>query len=130
MYATTADFTLAFGEQELSELTGDDATIFAAAETKAAALIDGYLAAKYSLPLAATPTLVKGWALDISRFHLWDDRAPEEVRARYDLALEQLRDLSRGIIALPPEATGITGGVFFGGYSAERVFTADTLADY
>lgn len=132
MYLTSAQFATAYGESELSELTGDEASVFDAAETGAASLIDGYLAARYALPLATAPALVLGWAGDITRYRLWEDRAPEEVRSRYEDALAQLKELALGRIALPPDAGGVQPGgqIAFGGYSAERVFTADTLGDF
>lgn len=130
-YALKADFEKAFGEGEFSQLTGDDETIFEAAEIKAAAVVDGYVASKYALPLLTVPDLVKGWTLDIARFNLWDERAPEEVRARYDLALEQLRDLARGLVVLPPTVNGPVATDFAtAGFKAERVFTSETLAGY
>ena len=129
-YVTLAEFALAFGEQESDELVADGPT-FVAAETKASALVDGYVAAKYSLPLANVPAIVKGWTLDIARFFLWEDRAPEEVRSRYDLAVEQLRDLARGVMKLPPDVNAPqASGFATAGFSAERVFTSDTLAGY
>jgi phage gp36-like protein len=132
MYLTSAQFATAYGESELSELTGDEASVFDAAESSAASLIDGFIGSRYTLPLAAVPELVRGWAGDITRYRLWEDRAPEEVRSRYEDALAQLKELALGRIALPPDAGGVQPGgqIAFGGYSAERVFTADTLGDF
>jgi phage gp36-like protein len=132
MYLTSAQFATAYGESELSELTGDEASVFDAAESSAASLIDGFIGSRYTLPLAAVPELVRGWAGDITRYRLWEDRAPEEVRRRYEDALAQLKLLAAGSIALPPDALGQSPGeqIAFGGYSAERIFTADTIGDY
>lgn len=131
-YITTQQFIDAFGERELSELTGDEAQIFARAADDADALINGYVATRYKLPLASTPPLVVAWALDIARFRLWGQRAPDEVRARYDDAVAALKDLARGLIALPPDAAGTPQPASFayGAFGAERVFTADTLAGF
>lgn len=98
----------------------------------ATTLIDGYLAARYTLPLTYTPAIVVAWAADIARFKLWDERAPDEVRRRFDDTMEQLRDLAAGKLALPPDVNGTpaAAGVAFEHYSAERVFTADTLAGF
>jgi phage gp36-like protein len=130
-YITEAQFERRFGVGELTDLQ-EGGTSFGQAEQEAASLIDGFLAAKYVLPLATVPAIVTGWAGDITRFKLWDERAPEEVRRRYDDALEQLRDLAAGRIALPPGVDGSqpAAPLEFEAYSATRVFTADTLADF
>lgn len=131
-----------FGEQEIDDLigadndadpvvTGDVEKLGRACED-ATTLIDGYMASRYSLPLASVPDIVVNWAADIARFRLWDDHAPEEVRRRYEDTLEQLQQLSKGIIALPPGSDGAPAAqpVVFGGYSAPRVFTRDTLRGF
>ncbi len=129
-YLTRAQFEKRFGATELEELT--EQNDFNAAAGQAQSLIDGYLASSYTLPLSSVPSLVTAWAADITRFLLWDDHAPEEVRKRYDDAISQLGQLARGIIKLPPDALGtpVAGSLSFGGFSAERVFTADTLRDF
>lgn len=132
-----------FGTVEIDELIGADASAdppeagdvdkLTRACADATTLIDGYMAARYRLPLVTVPDLVVAWAADIARFKLWDDRAPEEVRKRYDDVLEQLRDLSKGRISLPPDAQGEpaadTADVY-DGFSNERVFTACSLSGY
>jgi phage gp36-like protein len=130
-YITSEDFEEAFGAQELEDLLRDAAD-FEKSEAAAASLIDGYIAGRYALPLAAVPAVVKGWALDITRYRLWDEQAPEEVRRRYEDALAQLRDLAAEKLALPADAIGATatGSFIAEGYSATRVFTATTLTDY
>ena len=129
-YITRAEFERRYGEAELADLTEENA--FNAASADADALIDGYLASRYTLPLSVVPSLVESWAADVLRFKLWDERAPEEVRTRYDDVLEQLKLLSQGLIALPPGADGTkpAGGLAVGGYSNDRVFTQSSLADY
>lgn len=131
MYVTDKDFERAFGESELSELLAAGHG-FTEIEAAAASTIDGYIGVRYALPLAAVPELVKGWALDITRYRLWDEAAPDEVRRRYEDALDQLRDLAAGRLALPPDATGTASSSAFEyeAESAERVFTSDTLADF
>lgn len=127
-YITEAQFEQRFGSAELSELLGEGSS-FADVENDAASLIDGYLSSRYTLPLVSVPMIVTGWAADITRFKLWDDHAPEEVRRRYEDALTALGHLAKGVISLPPGSDGAPSapGTNFGGYSAERVFTADTL---
>jgi phage gp36-like protein len=129
-YLSDDDFIGRFGADEFGDLTeGND---FAAAADDATNLIDGYLASRYALPLVSVPTIVKAWAADIARFRLWDERAPEEVRRRYEDAMAQLRDLAAGRLALPPGSDGAraAGGFEFEAYANERVFTADTLKGF
>jgi phage gp36-like protein len=130
-YLTQEQFSQRFGATELVDLLSDGAG-FNDVEQDAASLIDGYMSARYTLPLISVPTMVKGWAADITRFKLWDDHAPEEVRKRYEDALAQLQLLTRGVISLPPGSDGTPSAapVTFGGYSADRVFTQDTLREF
>lgn len=130
-YLTQEQFSQRFGATELVDLLSNGAG-FEDVEQDAASLINGYLTARYSLPLSSVPTLVAGWAADIARFKLWDDHAPEEVRKRYEDALAQLKLLAQGVISLPPGSNGaqVTAKVSFAGYSAERVFTQDTLREF
>jgi phage gp36-like protein len=132
-YLTREGYEQQFGVEELQQLVSDG-NDYADAENAAAGIVDGYIAAKYSLPLVSVPGMVLGWVGDITRYRLWDQRAPEEVRRRYEDALSQLRDLAAGRMHLPPGSDGAqpaTGDAFIAdGYSATRVFTADTLADF
>jgi phage gp36-like protein len=130
-YITEAQFEQRFGISEMSDLLANGAS-FGESENDAASLIDGYLAARYSLPLVSVPTIVTGWAADITRFKLWGSHAPEEVRKRYDDALAQLRLVATGTIALPPGSDGTPAAapVVFAGYSAARVFTSDSLTGF
>lgn len=131
-YITQQQFIDAFGEQELAELTGDEAPPFDRLAADASSLVDGYVGTRYALPLATVPAIVVGWTLDITRYKLYDERAPDEVRRRYEDALAQLRDLARGVVALPPDTAGSAPSVSFAtdGYSAPRLFTSDTLTDF
>ena len=131
MYVTEEDYEEQFGRAELDDLLSGGAD-FEKIELAAASLVGGYIASRYRLPLVTVPDLVRGWVLDIVRHKLWSDRAPEEIRQRYDDAIGQLRDVSRGIIALPLDAAGAVAPtpLTYGTTESERVFTRDTLADY
>lgn len=131
MYATKRDFEEAFGQQELADLVAEGAS-FEKTEREAASLAAGYIGARYTLPLATVPELVKALTLDITRYRLWDEAAPEEVRRRYEDALAQLRDLAAGRLTLPPDVNGAapTDGIAIDGFCADRVFDADTLVDF
>jgi phage gp36-like protein len=129
-YITDEDFEQAFGQSEAHGLL-EDGNDFAKTEIAAASLINGFLGSRYTLPLASTPDLVKGWALDITRYRLWDDAAPEEVRRRYEDALKQLKQVSDGTISLPIVIAAPTGNNFDGAsYSNCRVFDECSLKGY
>lgn len=105
-YATAADLSQRFGEAELAQLadplhTGEpDAAVLALALADADAEINGYLAARYALPLPVVPAVLVRVACDIARYRLWADRASEEVRRRYDDATRVLVNISKGVVAL------------------------------
>jgi phage gp36-like protein len=130
-YVTREDFEEAFSITELADLIAGGAD-FERQEAAAASMINGYMASRYPLPLASVPDMVAAWALDVTRYRLWSDQAPEEIRRRFEDVLAQLRDLAAGRISLPPGASGTPQAVGFNaeGYSNDRVFTASTLADY
>ncbi len=131
IYLPESAFEQRFGQPELTDLLASGAS-YADIENDAAHLINGYLAARYVLPLSTVPLLVRNLAADITRFKLWRDRAPEEIRQRYDDALARLKMLSQGLISLPPGSDGSkpSPGVTFAGYCAERVFTGSTMRGY
>jgi len=110
-YATQADLEARFGVDELTQLTDrvnagvPDAAIVARALSDATAEIDSYLASRYALPLWPVPTVLARIACDIARYRLWEDRASDEVRRRYEDALRLLEGIAKGILSLGlPEA--------------------------
>lgn len=105
-YATVADLIARYGETELIQRTdrlGVGAIDMATAERALAdadAEIDGYLAARYRLPLPTTPALLARIACDIARYRLWEEQASDEVRSRYEDARRLLEHLARGLVSL------------------------------
>lgn len=111
-YATLADLIDRYGEAELTQLTdrlglaAPDAAMAGRALDDASAEIDGYLAVRYALPLATVPSVLLRVCADIARYRLWDDRASEEVRRRYEDARRLLERLASGDVSLGlPAAT-------------------------
>lgn len=105
-YATQADLELRFKQQELIELTDEtgigaiDAEAIAVVLADTDAEINTFLAGRYSLPLTQTsPELVR-LACDIARYRLFDTRATDQVKARYDDAVKKLRDVATGKASL------------------------------
>lgn len=138
MYTTQAQLEERIGEAELLRLAdrdGDgetDAGVISGAIAEAAATIDGYLAARYRLPLDPVPQLLRPIAADLVLYALHPWGAPEEIRLRYRDAIRTLERIADGTILLdvagaePPRATG--DQVRFS--APEKVFTADRLRDF
>ncbi|USE82031.1 gp436 family protein [Acinetobacter tibetensis] len=136
-YADRNDLVLRFGEREIKQLEASiqaensmsvDATLQDASEE-----VDGYIAVRYSLPLAETPQNLKRLVCDIARYKLWKSRASDEVRQRYEDAIAFLKLIANNKASLlikdavtneilpdPPKqqpstvpiGTTYTGGVF------------------
>ena len=111
-YATQADLEARYGADELTQLTDrigagvPDAAVINRALADADAEIDGYLATRYALPLPTVPPVLARIACDIARYRLWEDRASEEVRRRYEDARRILESIANGRVSLGlPEAT-------------------------
>jgi phage gp36-like protein len=108
-YATPADLALRHGADRLIELTdrdrdgiGDDPQI-AQALLDASFEIDGYLAARYKLPLPTVPPLLARIACDIAVYRLLSLRRMgdiEDARRRYEDARRLLENLAKGVVAL------------------------------
>lgn len=113
-YATQADMVLALGEDELIQLTDRaeppvgaiDAIVLARALSAADGEIDSYLAARYRLPLASVPVILRDCATDIARYRLHDRGLPDRVRDTYKDRIAWLRDVAAGkaSVGLAPEA--------------------------
>jgi phage gp36-like protein len=109
-YAALIDMIRAFGEAELVQLTDRDAdrsqeidiTVLDGALTAADMIIDGYLAARYAVPLEApVPQSITDIACDIARYRLYDKSPPKVVVDRYRDAISRLRDYQAGRATLP-----------------------------
>lgn len=140
-YCSRDDLITASSESEVNELLDrnndgvNDTDLLARTILQADSIVDGYLASKYSfplnVPLEQVPETIKTISTDITRYRLWNNNAPEEVRNRYKDAIQQLKDYQKGVMVLidiPLSATNPEGGV---DYSAnERIFTFDTLRGF
>lgn len=121
-YATLDQLTKRFGERMLLQLTdratppagaiGADVVARALADTDA--VIDGYLAGRYRLPLAEVPPLLADLAQVIAIYKL-HPRAPEKkIEDDYRDALAALGKIATGVIRLPvegiePPSSGASG---------------------
>lgn len=128
-----------FTQAELIQLTDRegpadaiDDEVLNRALADAEAEVDGYLVGRYTLPLATVPRILTGVACDIARYRLYDDRATEHVRQRYDDAVKLLRSVAEGKLTLGLDSnsqpTPTTSGAQF--TEPQRVFTRESLGDY
>ena len=138
-YATQADLTDRFGAVELAQLTDRasglviDTAVLDRALADADAEINSYLATRYALPLASTPTVLVRLAADMARYRLYDDRVTQAVRERYQDAVSLLKRLASGEVRLdgaatPPEPAA--GSTAVAVRAPDRVFGADALSGY
>lgn len=105
MYATKANFESAFGASETADLDVPAGRVLAAID-QAGAEADGYIATRYTVPVASVGANLTRITLDIARFRLWDNRSPDEVRTRYEDAIKWLRDVAAGKVLLT-DASGM-----------------------
>ena len=127
-----------FGEQELIELTDRantgaiNATVLTQALIDADAEINAYLASRYTLPLASVPPTLAKCAAEIARYQLYDTRASEQVKARYDDAIKFFKLLASGSVSLGldpvNQPVADVGSVQV--KAGTRVFNATNLSDY
>ncbi|MDD5479651.1 DUF1320 domain-containing protein [Rhodoferax sp.] len=136
-YASQSDLTERFGVDELAQrsnrLDGSaiDAGVVARALADADAEIDSYLATRYALPLASTPTVINRLACDIARYRLYDDGVTEAVRQRFEDALALLKKFSSGEVRLAGFEDVATAGTAMVHHSFEpRQMSADNLRGF
>lgn len=101
-------------KKELIDLTNDDpcnsseidTTCFASVSLISDSLIDGYLRARYELPLKVTPLFIKQIAIDICAYRLYIRRPhkiPDHIQKNYEIAIKNLQDIKKGNILLEDE---------------------------
>lgn len=141
MFATKADMIARFGDREVIALTNrsntgtiDDAVLQGGLDT-ADGEISGYLASRYSLPMASVPRLLTGYACDIARYRLCGAavQCTDDIEERYKMAVRFLEKVAMGQIALGVDATGAVvnaGGNDIQVSAGVRRFDADTLTGY
>ena len=144
-YCTQADILGVIPELELTQLTDDaippvmiNTAVVDQVISQATSLINGYIGGRYQLPLVTVPELVKTFALDISVYKLYLRRrkkAPlEGVKAAYDDAMKQLRDVQAGKLFIGVDQAG-TAAISASGDGVDyvagpRTFSRTTLGDY
>lgn len=100
-YATRADLEKRYGADEIAQresALADGALEHALVD--ADALIDGYLAGRYSLPLTAIPPNLPQMACCIARYNLMGDSATERARNDFKDTMAWLKDVEAGRVQL------------------------------
>lgn len=121
-YTSLAQLTDRYGDRLLVSLTDREEVATGTIDTDvidrvladADAQIDGYLKARYKLPLAATPPLIADLAQVIAIWKLHRFDPPQKVKDDYAEAIRMLKDIGRGILVLDvagaePEGSGASG---------------------
>ena len=139
-YVTETQLIERYGERMIVQLTDRtrpaagirDSAVIARALDDAAAMADGYLAARYRLPLSATSALMVDLVAVIAIYKLHRETVPDKIRADYEDGLKRLADLSAGRIRLDvagiePAGNGSAGIL---ATDQDRLFTADSLKGF
>ena len=96
-YATRDDLTERFGEAEIAQRERMlPPGAIERALSDAGQDVDGYLSARYTVPVSPIPATLVRLACDIARYRLLGDAASDDVRSRYKDAISALRDIGAG----------------------------------
>ena len=113
-----------------SKVTGDAlAALLGSVIKRAEAMVDGYLSARFSVPVPAN-ALVEEWALAIAEHELYKRgggaEVPDKIRQSYDDTIAQLKDAASGKLSIPsataPSPRSATG-------ASMKVHAAHSLFD-
>lgn len=100
-YAIRADLEKHYGADEIEQRESMlPAGAVDSALSDADALIDGYLAARYCIPLAPVPANLVQFACAIARYTLLGEAATERARNDYKDAVAWLKDVQAGRVTL------------------------------
>lgn len=70
--------------------------------------INGYLNARYTLPLTPVPAVLQRVACELARFYLFDDQVTELIEKRHAANIKWLGEVAKGVVSLGGEAeTGV-----------------------
>ena len=121
-YADLTGLTSRVGEAMLIDLSDRDTpatgavvtAVIDAALADTDALIDGYLAGRYALPLGTVPALIITLAETIAVYKLHSHVVSEKIEADYRDALKTLEKIAKGDVRIPaagiePVSSGASG---------------------
>lgn len=114
MYATQLDLETAYGAGLIARLAdndGDGAADQAAIESAlevASAIIDGYLAVRYAVPLEQAPVTVRELCIDLALYRLAHNSLKQtaEMRLRYEDAIKFLERVADGKASIGIDVDG------------------------
>ena len=117
-YATADNIVVLYGADVLDAVAARDNSGRQSPEAVTAALdaasaeIDTYLGTRYTVPLTTVPPYIRQICVDITVYRLALDVGPrtEEMRLRYQDAIEYLKSISAGSMDLPITDGGGGGG--------------------
>lgn len=139
-YTSQAQLSDRYGDQLLIRLTDRGETATGSIDTVAIdraladtdAAIDGYLAARYALPLSETPALIADLAQAIAIYKLHVYAPDPKIEADYKDAMRTLRDIGQGIVRLTVAGIAAEGTDESGARitDRDRPFTEDNLKGF
>lgn len=132
-YATRADLEERYGVDELAQretMLPPNAVDKALAD--ADALIDGYMAGRYTVPLSPVPANLPRVACQVARYLVLGAAADERARQDYEDAVSWLKDVAAGRVILTEAAAAATTTVQARPETRTvgRQFDGDSLANY
>ncbi len=109
-----------------------DATVVAQALADTDALIDGYLAVRYQLPLTTVPAVIADTAGAIAIWKLHIFEPDPKIAADYKGAIQLLAAIAAGTVRIPVAGIDPTGTGTSGAQVTDRArpFTADNLKGF
>lgn len=66
--------------------------------------INGYISARYTLPLAPVPAVLARVACELARFYLYDDQVTDLIKDRHAANMKWLAEVSKGTVSLGADA--------------------------
>ena len=67
--------------------------------------INGYISARYTMPLAPVPAVLARVACELARFYLYDDQVTDLIKDRHAANMKWLAEVSKGTVSLGADAT-------------------------
>jgi phage gp36-like protein len=66
--------------------------------------INGYISARYTLPIAPVPAVLARVACELARFYLYDDQVTDTIKDRHASNIKWLESVSKGTVSLGADA--------------------------
>lgn len=66
--------------------------------------INGYISARYTLPIAPVPAVLARVACELARFYLYDDQVTDTIKERHAGNVKWLAEVSKGTVSLGADA--------------------------